>query len=114
MPPKRRHEHGFIHGGRLQLDRDTRDVIRTYTRLKLLQAKGATEQARQAHQRMGTQQSLGRLKYCEHIEGWLELLYSQGQHAVPPADWAECWRWTTTDERHGGSGTEQNPTLPGM
>lgn len=114
MPPKRRHEHGSIIGGRLQLDRETRDVIRSYTRLKYRQAVAELERARAAHERCRVQKTLGELERAEVIVEHYETLYSQGQHSVNPVEWAEAWVYTTTTERHAGVVSDPQPSLPGM
>lgn len=114
MGRKRRGEHGRIESGRLTLDDSTRDVIRTYTFLKMRQAQAEVRRARAAHERMRTDQSAGQLRYAEHVCAWLEGLYAQGQHGVPPLEWEEAWRHVTVTERHVGVTRPDQPCLPGM
>ena len=114
MAKSRRSEHGSIIGGRLQLDRQTRDAVRIYTRVKLIQAQQEVARATAAHKRMGTAQSAGALAYAEHVYAWLSGLYAQGQHSVDPALWAESCRHVTTVERHTAAVENPTLTIPGM
>lgn len=114
MAKQRRSEHGPIVGGRLRLEREVRDIIRTYTRMKIFQARMEVGRAKAAHGRMQTEQSAGQLLYAEHILAWLEGLYAQGQHSVHPIDWDLAWKHVTVVERHTlGNSTDQQ-TIPGM
>ena len=115
MARKRSQEHGVIVGGRLQLDRPTREVIRTYSKCKLWQARKAYELARAAHSRLKCEQTKGRLADTGRILSFWQNLYGQGQHSVCPVEWAAAWRDVTTDERHTGTAKrDETPTIPGM
>jgi hypothetical protein len=114
MSRKRKLEHGAIIGGRLQLDTETRVIVRTYTRIKYKQACLELTRCELAHKRMGTQQSLGALKRAEYIHEHYETLYSAGQHGVDPVEWAEAWAHVTTVERHLIDPKQVQRTIPGM
>jgi hypothetical protein len=115
MARKRSQEHGVIVGGRLQLDRQTREVIRTYSKCKLWQARKAYELAKAAHSRLKCEQTKGRLADTGRILSFWENLYAQGQHSVCPVEWAAAWTDVTTHERHVGSEKpNQNRIIPGM
>lgn len=114
MPKQRRGEHGPIVGGRIKLERTTREVIRTYTRYKLMQARAAFGEASRRHERVMSTGTLSAMQLAGEIMTYLESIYHTGQNSVDPALWAECRRIVTTDERHTDPAGTETRTIPGM
>lgn len=114
MARPRKGEHGSISSGRIKLNVATRDIIRAYTRYKLLQARQAVAECTARHKRLDSQYSAGMLMDAHRIESHYAHLYATGQKGLDPEVWAECWRIVTTEERHRDPAGTETQTIPGM
>lgn len=105
---------GIIDRGRITFHRHEHEVIQTWLRVRLGQARNARDAAKRAHTRMRTAQSLHQLSYWENVVAWCEGMLRCGTKSCELTDWIVEYREVSTRERHTQSVRTDTPTIPGM